>query len=107
MHCNNSLGHTHAYHAQTQGIGGHHPYVFPAPLAPIRHPTHSTTSSAVAVVSPRMGDDGWPFAVADEFPGADKDPHYNSQHVKDLYLRADPDFSGRCVVLVLVARTAY
>lgn len=44
-----------------------------------------------------MGDDGWPFAVADEFPGADKDPNYDSKHVKDLYLRADPDYSGRCV----------
>lgn len=44
-----------------------------------------------------MGDEGWPFAVADEFPGADKDPNYDSKHVKDLYLRADPDYSGRCV----------
>ncbi|EIM92344.1 glutathione S-transferase [Stereum hirsutum FP-91666 SS1] len=55
----------------------------------------------VTVVSPRMGDDGWPFAVADEFPGADKDPNYDSKHVKDLYLRANPDYSGRFTVPVL------
>jgi putative glutathione S-transferase len=53
------------------------------------------------VVSPRMGTDGWPFAAADAFPGADVDPLYQSQHVKDLYLRADPNYSGRFTVPVL------
>jgi putative glutathione S-transferase len=48
-----------------------------------------------------MGTDGWPFASADPFPGADKDPLYDSQHVKDLYLRADPGYSGRFTVPVL------
>jgi putative glutathione S-transferase len=53
------------------------------------------------VVSPHMGTDGWPFASVDQFPGADVDPLYQSQHVKDLYLRADPNFSGRFTVPVL------
>jgi putative glutathione S-transferase len=53
------------------------------------------------VVSPRMGTDGWPFAAVDPFPGADVDPLYQSQHVKDLYLRADPNYSGRFTVPVL------
>jgi len=53
------------------------------------------------VVSPRMGPDGWPFASVDEFPGAGVDPLYQSQHVKDLYLRADPNFNGRFTVPVL------
>jgi putative glutathione S-transferase len=48
-----------------------------------------------------MGTDGWPFASADPFPGADADPLYESQHVKDLYLRADPNYSGRFTVPVL------
>lgn len=52
---------------------------------------------AVSVVSPRMGNLGWPFATVDEFPGADADPLYQSAHVKDLYLRADPDYGGRSV----------
>jgi len=53
------------------------------------------------VVSPQMGTEGWPFASADPFPGADVDPLYQSQHVKDLYLRADPNYSGRFTVPVL------
>ena len=53
------------------------------------------------VVSPRMGTDGWPFASTDAFPEADVDPLYQSQHVKDLYLRADPNYSGRFTVPVL------
>ncbi|KAK0237893.1 glutathione S-transferase [Armillaria nabsnona] len=55
----------------------------------------------VTVVSPRMGTDGWPFAPADQFPGADADPLYNSQHVKDLYLKAEPYYEGRFTVPVL------
>ncbi|ESK92436.1 glutathione s-transferase [Moniliophthora roreri MCA 2997] len=56
---------------------------------------------SVSVVSPRMGDKGWPFATADDFPGTDADPLYNSQHVKDLYLRCSPEYSGRFTVPVL------
>jgi putative glutathione S-transferase len=48
-----------------------------------------------------MGTDGWPFASADQFPGADADPLYQSHHVKDLYLRADPAYAGRFTVPVL------
>jgi len=55
----------------------------------------------VTVVSPHMGQDGWPFASADQFPGADVDPLYNARHVKELYLRADPNYSGRFTVPVL------
>ncbi|KAF8888563.1 glutathione S-transferase [Infundibulicybe gibba] len=55
----------------------------------------------VTVVSPHMGTHGWPFASVDKFPGAGVDPLYNSEHVKDLYLKADPDYSGRFTVPVL------
>ncbi|KIY70859.1 glutathione S-transferase [Cylindrobasidium torrendii FP15055 ss-10] len=55
----------------------------------------------VTVVSPKMGDNGWPFASVDPFPAADKDPLYDAEHVKDLYLRADPHFSGRFTVPIL------
>jgi len=44
-----------------------------------------------------MGKHGWPFASVDEFPGADVDPLYNSEHVKDLYFKAEPNYSGRYV----------
>ncbi|RDB28046.1 Glutathione S-transferase omega-like 2 [Hypsizygus marmoreus] len=53
------------------------------------------------VVSPHMGTHGWPFASVDKFPGADVDPLYNSDHVRDLYLKADPDYGGRFTVPVL------
>ncbi|KAF9269615.1 hypothetical protein L218DRAFT_953243 [Marasmius fiardii PR-910] len=56
---------------------------------------------SVTVVSPRMGSNGWPFASADDFPAAEVDPLYNSQHVKDLYLRCAPEYSGRFTVPVL------
>ena len=49
----------------------------------------------VSVVSPHMGQNGWPFATADAFPGADADPLYGAQHVKDLYFKAKPDYDGR------------
>lgn len=55
----------------------------------------------VTVVSPRMGENGWPFASADAYPEADVDPLYNYQHVKDLYLKADSNYGGRFTVPVL------
>ncbi|EMD35648.1 hypothetical protein CERSUDRAFT_85607 [Gelatoporia subvermispora B] len=55
----------------------------------------------VSVVSPHMGEHGWPFANVDAFPAADTDPLYNSQHVKDLYLRVNPGYEGRFTVPVL------
>jgi glutathionyl-hydroquinone reductase len=48
-----------------------------------------------------MGTEGWPFASADPFPDLNADPLYDARHVKDLYLRADPAYSGRFTVPVL------
>jgi len=56
---------------------------------------------SVTVVSPHMGALGWPFASVDKFPGADVDPLYNSEHIRDLYLKALPDYAGRFTVPVL------
>jgi len=55
----------------------------------------------VTIVSPHMGTEGWPFANVDEFPGAEVDPLYGSEHIKDLYFKADPNYSGRFSVPVL------
>ncbi|KAJ8082938.1 S-glutathionyl-(chloro)hydroquinone reductase [Marasmius tenuissimus] len=49
----------------------------------------------------RMGANGWPFASADDFPGAENDPLYQAQHIKDLYLKCAPDYGGRFTVPVL------
>jgi len=56
---------------------------------------------SVTVVSPRMGTLGWPFANIDNYPGADVDPLYKSEHIKDLYFKADPDYEGRFSVPIL------
>ena len=52
-----------------------------------------------------MGTNGWPFRRDDDeesiFPAADPDPLYHSAHVKDLYFRADSEYSGRFTVPVL------
>jgi len=53
------------------------------------------------VVSPRMGSNGWPFANVDPFPAAGVDPNNKSEHMKDIYLKADPNFEGRFTVPVL------
>ncbi|KAG6377463.1 glutathione S-transferase [Boletus reticuloceps] len=55
----------------------------------------------VTVVSPHMGEFGWPFASADPFPGANPDPLYNAQHIRDLYLKVNPNYSGKFTVPVL------
>ncbi|TFY68106.1 hypothetical protein EVJ58_g1207 [Rhodofomes roseus] len=55
----------------------------------------------VTVVSPRMDEHGWPFANIDPFPGADIDPLFGVDHVKDLYLRVAPNYEGRFTVPIL------
>ncbi|KAF8524270.1 glutathione S-transferase [Hysterangium stoloniferum] len=55
----------------------------------------------VSVVSPRMGAQGWPFANVDAFPGATTDPVNGAEHVKDIYLKTEPNYGGRFTVPVL------
>ncbi|KAJ7122924.1 glutathione S-transferase [Mycena epipterygia] len=52
----------------------------------------------VTIVSPRMGNDGWPFAQVDAFPGAEVDPLFKAEHVKDLYFKANPNYDRRFTV---------
>ncbi|KII87773.1 hypothetical protein PLICRDRAFT_42268 [Plicaturopsis crispa FD-325 SS-3] len=58
----------------------------------------------ITVLSPKVGKNGFPFANADEdspFPGAEDDPLYGSKYLRDLYLKANPDYSGRPTIPVL------
>lgn len=50
-----------------------------------------------------MGTQGWPFASVDLFPAAEVDPLYNSEHIRDLYLKADPNYGGRFVCVASLA----
>ncbi|KAL1948842.1 hypothetical protein VTO73DRAFT_10648 [Trametes versicolor] len=55
----------------------------------------------VTIVSPLFGEHGWPFGNISPFPGAEADPLYNAEYVRDLYFRADPNYEGRFTVPVL------
>ncbi|WP_333682893.1 glutathione S-transferase family protein [Pontibaca methylaminivorans] len=52
----------------------------------------------LSVVNPYMGENGWTFAPA---PGVIADPVGQADFLYQVYLRADPDYSGRVTVPVL------
>ncbi len=53
---------------------------------------------SVSVVNPYMGSHGWSFESA---PGVIADPVGNADYLYEVYLRAQPDYSGRVTVPVL------
>lgn len=54
---------------------------------------------SVSVVHPLMLENGWTFA--DDFPDATGDQLYHHQFLYQLYLQADPHYTGRVTVPVL------
>jgi putative glutathione S-transferase len=54
----------------------------------------------VTVVGPLMGDDGWSLRPEDP------DPIVGAKHLREIYLRADPRYTGRVTVPVLWDREA-
>lgn len=54
---------------------------------------------SVSVVNPLMLENGWTFD--DSFPGATGDTLYQNEFLYQLYLHADPHYSGRVTVPVL------
>jgi putative glutathione S-transferase len=53
---------------------------------------------SVSVVDPFMGEEGWAFSDA---PGASPDPFYDADYLREIYQRADADYTGRVTVPVL------
>jgi putative glutathione S-transferase len=53
----------------------------------------------VSVVHPDMLSDGWTFST--DFPGATGDRLYGLPFARDIYLKADPEISGRVTVPIL------
>lgn len=54
------------------------------------------------VVHYHMGDKGWRFVTSkDELEGSQPDPLYNLKFLRELYLKAQPDYDGRFTVPVL------
>lgn len=58
---------------------------------------------AIAIVNPFMGRDGWTFAPGD---GVIADPVRGAAFLRDVYVAADPLYTGRVTVPVLWDRTA-
>ncbi|MFD1635173.1 glutathione S-transferase family protein [Haloplanus ruber] len=50
---------------------------------------------SLSLVQPERYDQGW------EFSEAHSDPLYGESHLRDIYVRADPDYTGRVTVPVL------
>lgn len=57
----------------------------------------------IAVVNPFMGRDGWSFAPGD---GVQQDPIHGAPFLRDVYLAAAPEYTGRVTVPVLWDRVA-
>ncbi|KAI0754228.1 glutathione S-transferase [Daedaleopsis nitida] len=55
----------------------------------------------VSVVSPRLAENGWAFARVDPYPGADREPFYDSEYIRELYQKVEPNYKGRFTVPVL------
>ncbi|MGT2832774.1 glutathione S-transferase family protein [Streptococcus halotolerans] len=53
---------------------------------------------SLSVVNPYMLDNGWTF---EDYPGVISDSLFNSQYLYQVYLKADPNYSGRVTVPVL------
>lgn len=57
---------------------------------------------SVSVVSPLMGEDGWTFS--EDFPGVVPDKLFGKSLLREIYVLADPKFSGKVTVPVLFDR---
>ena len=57
----------------------------------------------VSVVHPDMLSDGW--TLADDYDGATGDTLYGLPYLRDVYLKADPQISGRVTVPILWDKT--
>jgi glutathionyl-hydroquinone reductase len=52
----------------------------------------------VSIVHPHMGADGWQFA---DYPGSTPDRIHGARFLRDVYLAADPTYTGRVTVPIL------
>jgi putative glutathione S-transferase len=60
-----------------------------------------TGAVGVTIVSPFMGDDGWTLRAEDP------DPIGGAKHLREVYLRADPHYTGRVTVPILWDRETH
>jgi glutathionyl-hydroquinone reductase len=67
-------------------------------VAIIRRLKRLEAAIPMTVVDPHMGDDGWPFG---DYPGSDPEPLYGLKFLRELYVKARVDYTGRVSVPVL------
>lgn len=53
---------------------------------------------SLSIVDPYMGEDGWHFSQA---PGSITDPIFGANYLREIYVKADPNYTGRVTVPVL------
>ena len=53
---------------------------------------------SLSIVDPYMGEDGWQFSDA---PSTIPDPIFGAQYLREIYVKADPHYTGRVTVPVL------
>jgi len=53
---------------------------------------------SISIVDPYMGDEGWEFS---DYPGSIPDTVNQAQYLRDIYLAANPNISGRVTVPIL------
>jgi putative glutathione S-transferase len=56
---------------------------------------------SLSVVDPLMTKDGWHFSTEQETKGCIPDPNLNAKFIREIYLKANLDYSGRFTVPVL------
>jgi putative glutathione S-transferase len=52
----------------------------------------------LSVVDPVMGEEGWMFS---DFPGSIPDTVNGTQYLREIYLKADPQYTGRVTVPII------
>ncbi len=53
---------------------------------------------SLSAVDPVMGEEGWVFS---DYPGSQPDPINQVQYLRDIYIKAEPDYTGRVTVPIL------
>lgn len=53
---------------------------------------------SLSAVDPVMGEEGWMFS---DYPGSQPDPINYVQYLRDIYIKAEPDYTGRVTVPIL------
>lgn len=57
--------------------------------------------AGITVVTPILTEKGWPFANAHPFPGAEVDKLNGASYLREIYLKAEPSYSGRYVDAII------